>query len=84
MKDLSMFVWITQLGLSVAAPLAGFTLLGLWLRDSLHWGSWVVAAGITIGLISAVSGFRSALAMLERREKQHDDPKPPVSYNQHE
>ena len=32
MKDLGLLVWLTQLGLSVAFPLAGFVLLGLWLR----------------------------------------------------
>ena len=28
MKDLSLIVWLTQLGLSTALPLAGFILLG--------------------------------------------------------
>ena len=32
MKDLTLLVWLTQLGLSVALPLAGFILLALWLR----------------------------------------------------
>ena len=29
MKDLPLLVWLTQLGLSVAAPLAGFVLLAV-------------------------------------------------------
>ena len=33
MKDLSLLVWLTQLGLSVAVPLAGFILLAVWLRS---------------------------------------------------
>ena len=32
MKDLNLIVWLTQLGMSVAVPLAGFVLLAVWLR----------------------------------------------------
>ena len=42
MKELNMLVWTTQLGISVAAPLAGFTLAGLWLRDRFGLGIWGV------------------------------------------
>ena len=32
MKNISLLLWLTQLGLSVAVPLGGFILLGLWLH----------------------------------------------------
>lgn len=84
MKDLSLLVWLTQLGLSVAFPLGGFTLLALWLRDSCGWGGWVLWAGIGIGLILAIDGFRTSLKALERvsRDKPGKEP-PPVSFNDH-
>lgn len=85
MKDLSLLVWLTQLGLSVAFPLGGFTLLALWLRDSCGWGGWVLWAGIGIGLILAIDGFRTSLKALERvsRDKPGKEP-PPVSFNDHD
>ena len=33
MKDLNLLVFLTQLGFTVAFPLAGFVLLAIWLRD---------------------------------------------------
>ena len=84
MKDLSLLVWLTQLGFSVAFPLAGFILLAVWLRDSQGWGSWVLWAGILLGLICAFQGLRSSIKSMEllsRRKK--DDPPPPASFNDH-
>ena len=70
MKDLNMLVWLTQLGLSVALPLAGFTWLGVWLRDRFALGSWVVVVGLVIGFICAVDGFRSSLRIMEQMDKR--------------
>ena len=79
-----MLVWLTQLGLSVAFPLAGFILLAVWLRSSLGWGDWVIWVGLLLGLYSAVNGLRhslKAMELLSRNEK--DDAPPPVSFNEH-
>ncbi len=84
MKDLNLLVWITQLGLTVAAPLAGFTLVGLWLRSQFGLGKWVVIVGCAVGFISAVTGLRSTLRMLGDMEARKDQPKPPASFNEHE
>lgn len=85
MKDLSLLVWLTQLGFSVAFPLTGFVLLAVWLRTRFGWGQWVIWAGIVIGLILAIDGFRTSLKTLERlsREKPDKAP-PPVSFNDHD
>lgn len=84
MKDLTLLVWLTQLGLSTALPLAGFILLALWLRNSLGWGNWVLWLGIVIGIITAIDGFRTSLKAMERlsNRKRNDDP--PVSFNDHD
>jgi len=82
-----MLVWITQLGISVAAPLAGFSLLGLWLRQRFSLGVWVMLVCIGLGLICAVQGLRNSLQILERMDRQNEKKKqapPPVSFNDHE
>ncbi len=76
MKDLNMLVWLTQLGLSVAVPLAGFTILGVWLRQRFALGDWVVVLGLVIGLVCAVDGFRSSLKAMERMQNH----KPPRNH----
>ena len=85
MKDLTLLAWLTQLGLSVALPLAGFILLALWLRDRFGWGDWVLWVGIALGFISAVDGLRislKALAQLTKNKKA--DVPPPLSFNDHD
>ena len=82
MKDLSLLVWLTQLGLSTALPLAGFILLAVWLR-SLGWGEWVLWVGIAVGLISAYDGFRNSLKAMSRMSKSKQED-PPVSFNDHD
>ena len=84
MKDFSLLVWITQLGFSVALPLAGFILLGLWLRDSCGWGNWVLWVGIFLGVVSAIDGLRTSLKTLSRlTKKEKKDGPSPVSFNDH-
>ena len=34
MKDVTLLVWLTQMGLSIAVPLGGFIFLALWLHNS--------------------------------------------------
>ena len=84
MKNLSLLVWLTQLGFSVAFPLAGFVLLAVWLQNRFDLGSWVIWAGIIVGVICAIDGLRTSLKAMSRlsRNKQEDDP-PPVFFNDH-
>ena len=84
MKDLSLLVWLTQLGLSVALPPAGFILLAVWIRTSRGWGDWGIWGGIGLGLICAIDGFRTSLKAMERiSRKPKEDSAPPVSFNDH-
>ena len=85
MKELSLLVWLTQLGLSVAFPLAGFVLLAVWLRSAFGWGDWVIWTGLILGLVGAVNGFRhslKAMELLSRDKKKKKDP-PSVAFNEH-
>jgi hypothetical protein len=85
MKDLNLLVWLTQLGFSVAFPLAGFTILAVWLRTSWGWGDWVVWVGLILGLVCAITGFRDSLRVLAGMTKNKDKKEPPpVSFNNHD
>ncbi len=81
-----MLIWLTQLGFSVAAPLVLCTLGALWLRDRFCLGSWVIPAGIGVGLFLAVDGFRSSLKAMDRmgKSRHKDRDEPPVSFNDHQ
>lgn len=83
MKDWSLLLFLTQLGLTVAFPLAGFILLGVWLRDRFSLGAWVIWAGLAVGLCCAVTGFRDTLRQLRRMTEDGKKDPPPVSYNDH-
>lgn len=84
MKNLSLIIWITQLGLSVAVPPACFILLAVWLREQQGWGGWVIWVGIALGIYSAVEGLRSSLKAMERLSAKKKDKQPPISFNEHD
>ena len=84
MKNLSMLVWLTQLGLSVAVPPAGFIMLAVWLRDRFALGSWIIWTGIVLGLICAAEGLRSSLKTMSMLAGDKKDKNPPVSFNDHD
>ena len=83
MKDLSLLVWLTQLGLSVALPPAAFIFLAVWLNRSFGWGQWVIWVGIAVGFICAIQGFRDSLKLLEQLSADKDKDDPGVSFNEH-
>ena len=86
MKNLHLLIWLTQLGLSTAAPLAGFVLLAVWLRARFDLGIWVLLVGIGLGVINAIDGLRKSLKTLEklsRKDRQESEGKT-LSFNDHE
>ena len=86
MKEWNLLVWLTQLGISVAGPLAGFILLAVWLRQRFDLGIWVLLVGLVLGISGAVDGFRVSMKAMEQMSKNkpgQNDP-PPVSLNDHD
>lgn len=88
MHDLTMLIWLTQLGLSVAAPLIAFPLLGSFLCSHFGWGRWVFWLLLTIGVFSAFEGLLSALKSMERlsrrKKKQDEQDEPPLAFSEHD
>lgn len=85
MKNLTLIIWLTQLGFNVAFPLAGFVLLAVWLQNRFGLGNWVIWAGIVVGVICAADGLRTSLKAMARlaKDKPEEGP-PPVSFNDHD
>lgn len=83
MKNARLLIWLTQLGLSTAAPLVGFILLAVWLRQRFQWGVWVVVVGVVLGIVSAIDGLRMSLKSMERMTKD-EKKEPPLGFNSHE
>lgn len=85
MKDLTLMVWLSQLGLSTALPLGGFIVLAVWLRNQFGWGNWVIWVGIALGFLSAIDGFIQSVRSLSRLTRKKKDSEPPaVSFNDHD
>ncbi len=84
MKNLHLLVWLTQLGISTAVPLAGFVLLAVWLKNRFGLGNWVLFVGIGLGLFCAVDGFCRNLKSLNKLGKDTKEKKYPLSYTEHD
>ena len=83
-KNISMLVWFTQLGLSVALPPAGFIFLAAWLHRSYGWGQWVIWVGIGLGAAGAIDGLRTSLKAMLKMSEGKDREEPPLSFNEHD
>ena len=84
MKESSLLIWLTQLGLSVSLPIGGFLLLAVWLYQVRNWGFWVIPTELFLGLVSAVSGFRislKAMDIMSRDSKKQEPPSAPFDDN---
>ena len=84
MKNLHLLTWLTQLGLSVAIPLAGFILLAVWLKNRFGWGNWVLFVGIGLGLFCAIDGFLKNLRLLDKLNNEKESEKPPIAFDTHD
>ena len=81
-----MLIWMTQLGISVAVPLALCTLGAVWLRNRFDLGPWILILGIGLGFYLAIDGMRTSLKAMDRMGKgsKKDQEPPPVSFNDHQ
>ena len=65
MKDLTLLVWLTQLGVSVAVPLGVFVGTSLWLKNKFALGSWIVVVGVVLGTAVAIYEFYRMMKLLD-------------------
>lgn len=80
-----MLIWLTQLGMSIALPLAGSIFFAYWLKNQFGLGSWVMIAGCIFGVILAIDGLRYSLKLMERLDKKNEKKTDPgTSFNDHE
>lgn len=84
MKDLSLLVWLSQLGLSVALPPLVLIGLAVWLRNSFGWGQWVIWVGIVLGIYCAITGFLSTMRAMSTLTKEKKTENNVVSFNEHD
>ncbi len=73
-------VWITQFGLSVVTPLVVSILFALWISDKFSLGKWVIAIGLIMGILGAISGLRASLKSIAIISKQQDSQKDKSKY----
>lgn len=85
MKDLyditRHLVWLTQFGLSVCVPPILFVAAAVGLQKMFSLGSWVIVAGVILGVLSVVSSLRYSLKAIERQGRERSSKQPPVSFN---
>ncbi len=82
MKNLSLLVWLTQLGLSVALPIGGFVLISVWLQRQFALGNWIIFCGVFLGIVCAIDGAKTAFKSIKQLTNHKEDD-PPVSSNDH-
>lgn len=73
MKNISLLMWFSQLGISVAVPLGGAVWLSVWLYQRFQLGAWVIVVGVIIGLYGAIDGLRTSLKTMNRLAQQSDN-----------
>ena len=84
MKDVNLFVWLTQLGLSVAVPPAAFILIAVWLHKVYHWGTWVIWVAVVLGIYCAITGLVQTVRSLDKLSAPKEDKPKPVCFNDHD
>lgn len=84
MKSFQLLIWLTQLGISVAAPAIGFIWLAVWLRERFGLGVWVIVLGVVLGVICAIDGLRFSLKAMLTMVKDKKEDVPPVAFNDHD
>ena len=84
MKNMSLLIWLTQLGISVAMPLIALIWLGIWLKDHFGWGAWVIIVCTILGIVFAIDGLRYSLRLMDRTAKSETKEENKISFNEHD
>ena len=77
-------VWLTQFGLSIAAPPVIFILGALWLRDNYSLGGWIVALGVILGVLGAVGGLISSMKSISQISGEDETKSAARGFNDHD
>ncbi len=65
--------YLTQLGFSICFPMIVCTMGAIWLCDEKGWGSWVIAVGVVLGIVSGLSCFSTFVKHAMRQSRRKDD-----------
>ncbi|MBQ7547732.1 MAG: AtpZ/AtpI family protein [Clostridia bacterium] len=65
--------YLTQLGLSIAAPPVLCILAGLWLQRRCALGDWVIVVSLIVGLISGACSFLSFARTVRAKTETKED-----------
>lgn len=85
MKFVSLLLWVTQFGFSVAFPLCFFLLLASWLRSQYGLGVWIIIAFGVVGALTTISTVRSCVRALRKEaERTGSKGKAPKAFNDHD
>ena len=85
MKDLTLLVWLTQLGISVAVPLGVIVGGALWLQKRFAMGSWIVIVVVVLGISLAIYEFYRMMKLLDKvGNKKKEKETTAVYFNDHE
>ncbi len=60
-KSLKYMTMLTQLGISVVAPLILCIPAAIWIKSKLNLGDWVVLVGVMLGIASGCYSFWQSL-----------------------
>ena len=84
MKNLSLLIWLSQLGISVAVPLAGFVLLAVWLQNKFGLGMWILIVFGILGILVTISTVKANWKALQKAADEAAGRKdPPIAFNDH-
>ena len=82
-KVMKGIVWLTQLGFSLVVPPLVLIWLAIWLQQRYSLGSWILIAGILVGLCgsagTALTFYRTTVHEARKEQKRR-----PKGFNSHE
>ena len=76
-------MWLTELAISVAAPLMLFVYGAIWARNRWHLGVWIIIVGAALGLYSAFVALKASFTAMGLLNKPKAD-KDKTNFNSHD
>lgn len=72
-------IMVTQLGISLIAPVLLCVFLSVWIQKRFQTGYWVVVVGIVLGIASMINTFYRFY-----KDQTDENNKKPPGFNRHE